>query len=106
MSASLLQAVPLVMVFFVFYSLVIRPGRVAEAQRFAAVQSLKGGEAVVTSHGMLGRVTEVDRNWIEVEIAEGVRVKLLQDGIRMVVPLGHLERGGAPGGRASEGGGP
>lgn len=80
------QAVPLLMVLSLFYAFVIRPGRVAEGQRYRAVRRLIGGETVVTAAGMRGTVTAVDhaRGEYEVELAEGMRVNLGQKGIAEV----------------------
>ena len=87
------QVVPLVLTFFVFYCLVIRPGRLAERARWDAVQALKGGEWVVTKAGVVARVAGVFVEAVELEVADGVRVLVLEDGIREVLrgPVGRTD---------------
>ena len=78
----------LVLVWCVFYGLVIRPGRVLERERQAAVRRLKPGDLVITTHGMRGVVRGVDdtRKFIEVEIAHEVVCSLDESGIARILP--------------------
>ena len=64
----------LILVWFAFYSMIIRPGRVAERQRRAMVKSLLPGEFVMLQHGMRGVVRDIDAaaRYIEVEISDGL----------------------------------
>ena len=80
------QAIPLLFVLAVLYVMVIRPPRVIENQRFRSVQSLVGGEKVVTQEGMIGRVVSAKpgKDLFEVEVASGVVVTLGQRGIAEV----------------------
>lgn len=90
------QAIPLVMAFFAFYCVAIRPGRRAEGKRYAAVVKLSGGERVVTSHGMFGTIAGVfrkasdtdgleDEIEFDVEVAPGISVRIRQEGIKEIV---------------------
>lgn len=90
------QAIPLVMAFFAFYCVAIRPGRRAEGKRYTAVVKLAGGERVVTSHGMFGTITGVfrkpsdtegleDEIEFDVEVAPGISVRIRQEGIKEIL---------------------
>lgn len=67
---------PLIIIFFIFWLLLIRPQqkRVKKHQEF--VSNLKKGDEVVTSSGIFGKITGIADNAITVEISDGVRIKV------------------------------
>ena len=66
----------------IFYFLVIRPQQRRAKEQRALVQQVKAGDKIVTNGGFLGTVTQVtDDNEIKVEIADGVRVRILRGAI-------------------------
>ena len=73
---------PLVLIFVIFYFLLIRP------QHQAMIQAVKKNDTVVTGGGLVGKVTKVDEAEVEVEIAQGVRVKALKSTLSEVRPHG------------------
>ena len=78
---------PFMLVFGVFFFLLMRPQQQRQKQLKATVAALKRGDRVVTAGGILGTVQRALDNTaeIEVEIAPGVRVKVLRDTISSVV---------------------
>ena|ERR1700744_3805172 len=77
---------PFVLIFGIMYFLMIRPQQRRAKEHKAMVQQLKAGDKVVTNGGFLGTVTQVtDDNEVKVEIADGVRVRMLQAAISEVV---------------------
>jgi preprotein translocase subunit YajC len=82
---------PLVLIFVVFYFLLIRPQSKRAKEHKAMVAALTVGEEVVTSGGILGKITETGEQFITVEIATGVRVKVQRHTITNVVPKGTLK---------------
>ena len=77
---------PLVLIFVVFYFLLIRPQQKKMKQHQAMVNGLRRGDQVVTQGGLIGKVTKVkDDNEIEVEIATGVKVRVVQATIAQVI---------------------
>lgn len=74
---SLLAMLPMfIIVFFIFYFLVLKPQerRVKEHERL--ISELKKGDEILTSSGFLGRVAGVEEEYILVELANNVRVRL------------------------------
>ena len=69
------QLLPLMLIFVVFYFLLIRPQQ-KRARSKAMVDELAAGDEVVTSGGILGKVTEIGDQFLTLEIADGVRVKV------------------------------
>lgn len=79
---------PLLLVFIVFYFLMIRPQQRRVKALQAAVNSVKKGDSVVTSGGILGKVTKVEDNVVEVEIAPSVKVRVVKATLTDVTGLG------------------
>ncbi len=78
--------VPLVLIFVIFYFLLIRPQQKRAKEHRNMVENLRRGDKVVTAGGILGEVTKVkEGEEIEVEIAEGTRVRVLRTTISTVM---------------------
>jgi len=82
-AAFLIQMVPLLLIFLVFYFLLIRPQQKRIKAHQELVNSLKKGDKIITGGGIYGVVVEAkpDEDWIRVEIANGVRVKVKRSTI-------------------------
>jgi preprotein translocase subunit YajC len=82
----------LMMVLFigVFYLLLIRPQQKKAKEHQALVSKLAAGDEVVTTGGILGKVTDVGETFITLEIADGVRVKVQRFQIAQLMPKGTL----------------
>ena len=77
---------PLILIFVVFYFLMIRPQQKRMKQHKEMLGQLRRGDRVVTSGGILGTVNKVvDDKEVVVEIAEGVRVRVLRTTIQDIV---------------------
>ena len=79
--------VPLILVFLIMYFLLIRPQQRKLKEHQAMVAALRRGDQIVTSGGIVGRVTKVHdtENEVEVEIATGVNVRVVRSTIQSVV---------------------
>ena len=81
--ASLL---PLILIFAIMYFLLIRPQQKKMKEHQAMVDALRRGDQVITQGGMIGKVTKVkDDGEVEVEIAEGVKVRVIKQTIAQVL---------------------
>jgi preprotein translocase subunit YajC len=81
----------MVVMMVVFYFLLIRPQNKKAKEHRQLVASLEKGAEVVTNGGILGKVTDVSEHFINVEIAEGVTVKVQRHTITQVLPTGTLK---------------
>jgi preprotein translocase subunit YajC len=73
------QLLPFVAIFVIMYFLILRPQQKRVKQHQEMVKNLRRGDSVVTSGGTLGKVTKVvDDDQIEIEIADGVRVRQMK----------------------------
>lgn len=74
--SALLNLVPLVFMFGIFYFLLIRPQQKKAKDHRAMVDALKKGDAVVTAGGIHGKVTAVEETTVTLEVATGVNIKV------------------------------
>ncbi|MGB5101742.1 MAG: preprotein translocase subunit YajC [Steroidobacteraceae bacterium] len=88
---AFVQLLPLVLIFVVFYFLLIRPQAKRAKEHKAMVAALGVGDEVVTSGGILGRVTEMGEQFLTVEVADGVRIKVQRHTITSVLPKGTIK---------------
>lgn len=94
-SDFLVQLFPLVLIFIVFYFLLIRPQQAKMRQQREMLAGVKRGDRVVTGGGIIGLVTKViGENELQVELAEGVRVRIIKQTITDIVTRGESVRGG------------
>jgi preprotein translocase subunit YajC len=75
-----------VMLIVVFYFLLIRPQQKKQKEHKAMVDALAVGSEIVTGGGVLGKVTEVGEQFITVEVANGVNIKVQRHSIGAVLP--------------------
>jgi len=80
------QFIPLILIFAIMYFLLIRPQQKKVKEHQAMVAGLRRGDQVVTQGGLIGKVVKVkDDGELEVEIADGVKVRVVQSTIATVV---------------------
>ncbi len=83
---GMLQLLPLVLIFVVFYFLLIRPQQKKAKMHRTMVEGVKRGDKVITGGGLLGTVTKApEGNEIQVEIADGVRVKVVRHTLQEIL---------------------
>ena len=79
------QLVPFVLIFIIMYFLIIRPQQKRARDHQDMIKNVRRGDQIVMNGGILGKVTKVgDEPDIEVEIADGVRVRVLRGMIAEV----------------------
>ena len=79
--------IPFILIFGIFYFLIIRPQQKRAKEHKAMLGALRRGDQVITQGGLFGKVTKVkdDSDEVEVEIAEGVKVRAVRATIAQVV---------------------
>jgi len=81
----LTSMLPLVLIFVVFYFLLIRPQQKKMKDHKAMIEAVRRGDIVTTSGGIIGKVTKVQEDGVlQIEIAEGVKVKVVKGTITEV----------------------
>ncbi len=83
--SALLNMVPLVLMFGIFYFLLIRPQQKRAKEHRALLDALKKGDQVVTAGGIHGKVSALDESVVTLEVATGVNIKVDKGHIARVV---------------------
>jgi preprotein translocase subunit YajC len=79
-SGMLFQLLPFVLIFVIMYFLILRPQQKRVKAHAEMVKNVRRGDTVVTSGGLVGKVTKVvDDDQIEVEISDNVRVRQMRN---------------------------
>lgn len=84
----LVSIAPLVLIFVIFYFLLIRPQQRRMKQHRDLVAAVKKNDVAVTGGGLIGKVTKVEENEVELEIASGVKIKAVKAMLSDVRPFG------------------
>ena len=80
------QFIPLILIFAIMYFLLIRPQQRKLKDHKKKVESLRRGDMIVTQGGLIGKVTKVkEDNELEVELSEGVKVRVVQSTVAQVL---------------------
>jgi preprotein translocase subunit YajC len=83
-----IQFVPLILLFVIFWFLIIRPQQKRLKEHRQMVASVKKGDDVVTGGGLIGRVTKVTDEEVEVELSPQNRVRVVKSTLASVTPRG------------------
>lgn len=81
----IVQFLPLILIFVVFYFLLIRPQQKKMKEHKAMLGAIRRGDRVVTGGGIIGTVTRADDDELQVEIADGIRVRCVRSTINIVL---------------------
>ena len=84
-NGALMQLVPFIAVAVIFYFLLIRPQQKQMKETKLMLEALKAGDKVVTRGGLIGVITSVKEEEVEVEIAKGVKALFTRSAIGAVL---------------------
>jgi preprotein translocase subunit YajC len=84
-ASGLISFVPILLIFAIMYLLMIRPQQKKMKEHKAMIEALRRGDQVVTSGGLIGKVTKVADSEVEVEVAPNVKVRVVRSTISQVV---------------------
>lgn len=87
----IMSLLPLIVIFVIFYFLLIRPQTKRAKEHRKMVEAMAVGDEVVTSGGVVGRVTKVGEQFVSVEVADGVELKIQKHAVSTVLPKGTLK---------------
>ncbi len=88
---GLMQFLPLILIFIVFYFLLIRPQMKRAKEHKALVAGLSKGDEVVTNGGLLGKIAELNDSFVTLELADNVQIKIQRHAIASVMPKGTMK---------------
>jgi len=82
------QWLPIIGMILIFWFLIIRPQMKRQKEHQQKIEAIKKGDQVVTAGGLVGKVHKVDDTYVELDIAQGVRVKAVKSTIGDIIPPG------------------
>jgi preprotein translocase subunit YajC len=88
---TMLGLLPLVLFAVVFYFLLIRPQAKRQKEHKRMIDALSKGDEVVTAGGIAGRIADMGENFVQLEVADGVQVKIRRAAVEAVLPKGSLK---------------
>jgi preprotein translocase subunit YajC len=92
----LIQFMPFVLIFVIMYFLIIRPQRQKAQRHRDLIANIRRGDTVVTAGGLIGKVAKVvDENELQIELSEGVKVRVVRGMISEVRAKGEPVKDGA-----------
>ena len=90
---SFLSFLPLIINFVVFYFLLIRPQSKKQKEHQEMISSLEVGNEVVTAGGVLGKIKEINEQYVQLQISENVIIKVQRHTIGALMPKGTIKKG-------------
>lgn len=91
MQSTLMNMLPILVMFGVLYLVMIRPQMKKQKEHKAMIESIVKGDEVVTAGGFLGRVAKLGDGFISVELATGVEVQMQRSAVVQVLPKGTMK---------------
>ncbi len=88
---GLMSFLPLLIIFLVFYFLLIRPQMKRAKEHKALVSALSQGDEIITTGGLLGRITELGNDFVSVEVSDNVNIKVQRQAVATVLPKGTIK---------------
>lgn len=82
---------PLIILMAVFYFILIRPQMKRTKEHKAMLEALQKGDEIVAAGGLVGRVTKLDDNYITMQVANGVEVRVQRSSLQLVLPKGTIK---------------
>ncbi|MDP4302333.1 preprotein translocase subunit YajC [Leptothrix discophora] len=89
--SSLMSMLPLVLMFVVLYFVMIRPQQKRQKEHRAMIDALAKGDEVVTSGGLLGKVSKVGETYLTIELNTGVEAQCQRSAVVQVLPKGTIK---------------
>ncbi len=83
-SAGLLSLIPFILIFIVFYFLLILPQQRRQKKQRELLDGLKKGDKVITSSGIWGTVTNLDKETATLQVADNTKIRLQRDHISSI----------------------
>ena len=89
--SSLLGLLPLVAVFVVMYFIMIRPQMKRQKELKSMIEALAKGDEVVTTGGVIGKITKLGESILGLEVASGVELQIQRSAVVQVLPKGTVK---------------
>lgn len=90
-SDGMFSMVMIAAIFVLFYFMIIRPQNKRTKEHREMVNRLKKGDEVITSGGILGKVTHIDEQYVKITIAENTDILAQRSSVTTILPKGTMK---------------
>ena len=88
---DLMQFLPMVAIFVVFYFLLIRPQQKRSKETKAMLEALQKGDEVVSAGGIVGKISKLNESYATIEVAPNVEMTMQRSAISLLLPKGTIK---------------
>jgi preprotein translocase subunit YajC len=89
--ADIMSMLPIILMFVVLYFVMIRPQMKRAKEHKAMIEALQKGDEVVAAGGIVGRITKITDNYVTLEIADKIEVRIQRPAIQVALPKGTIK---------------
>jgi preprotein translocase subunit YajC len=89
--SSLMSFLPLILMFAVLYFIMIRPQMKRQKEHRNMLAAMAKGDEVITSGGIVGKVTKVSEAYVGVEISDGTEITVQKSAVSTILPKGTIK---------------
>ena len=90
-SNELMSFLPLIVIFVLFFFMIIRPQMKAAKEQRAMIAALQKGDEVITSGGIVGKISKVSDAFVSVEIAPNTEITVQKQAVQSALPKGTIK---------------
>ncbi len=91
--STLMSLLPIIVMFVILYFVMLRPQMKKQKELRAMLAALGKGDEVVTTGGMVGKISKINDNYVTLEIAANTEVQVQRSAVTMVLPKGTIKSG-------------
>lgn len=88
-----MSLLPIIVMFVILYFVMLRPQMKKQKELRAMLAALAKGDEVVTTGGVVGKISKINDNYVTLEIAANTEVQLQRSAVTMVLPKGTIKSG-------------
>ena len=89
--ADLWSMMPIILMFVVLYFIMIRPQMKRSKEHKTMIEALQKGDEVVAAGGVLGRISKITDNYITLQIADSVEIRVQRPAVQLLLPKGTIK---------------
>ena len=90
-SNELISFLPLTVIFILFFFMIIRPQMKAAKEQRAMIAALQKGDEVITSGGIVGKISKVSEAFVSIEIAPNTEITVQKQAVQSALPKGTIK---------------
>ncbi|MGA8008172.1 MAG: preprotein translocase subunit YajC [Thiomonas sp.] len=91
--STVMSLLPIIVMFVILYFVMLRPQMKKQKEMRAMLAALAKGDEVVTTGGMVGKISKINDNYVNLEIAANTEVQVQRSAVTMVLPKGTIKSG-------------